>query len=377
VIVGAGVAGIEAVLALGDFAAGRVDLHLCDPRHEFAYRPFAVAEPYGVARSFRYELRKLGERCAASIQADAIVAVDPERRLAIAESGEKLSYDELIFATGARMRWAVAGAATFWGAADEGEVSEILARLRAGELGHVVFTMPAGHGWVLPLYELALLAVAERGQSAGEDARITVVTPESAPLEIFGTGAAKQARALLEQLGVELVTGVRPVRFERGRLIVDPGDAIEADAVVALPHLEGGAPDGVPRDRDGFIATDAHSRVAGLEDVYAVGDVSDFPFKQVSIAAEQADVAAEAIAAKAGAGIEPRRFAPVLRGVLWAGGEAHYLHGRGDDRNGDSGISAGPDEGPSASRVKARYFSPLVDAIVREEADLTASAQTA
>ena len=54
------------------------------------------------------------------------------------------------------MLWSVPGAVTFWGVADEGQVGDLIADLRSGALRHLTFTMPAGHSWVLPLYELAL-----------------------------------------------------------------------------------------------------------------------------------------------------------------------------------------------------------------------------
>ena len=59
-------------------------------------------------------------------------------------------------------------------------------------------------------------------------------------------------------------------------------------------------------DANGFIPTDNHVQVADEIDVWAAGDATRFPVKQGGIAAQQADTAAEAIAARAGADIEPR-----------------------------------------------------------------------
>src|SRR3954451_16711994 len=180
-IVGAGLAGLEAALALRDLAGERVEVSLHDPSREFAYRPFGIGEPYGTTRAFRYDLDELSELCGASLDPDAIAAVEPEQQIAVTRAGDRLPYDHLIVATGARMLWAVAGAVTYWGVADEGQVGDLIARLRSGRLRHLALTMPAGHSWVLPLYELALLAASIAERSAGERARITVVTPEGAP----------------------------------------------------------------------------------------------------------------------------------------------------------------------------------------------------
>jgi len=87
----------------------------------------------------------------------------------------------------------------------------------------------------------------------------------------------------------------------------------------------GPAVPGLPQDELGFIPTDDHGRVPGVDDVYAAGDCTAFPLKQGGIAAQQADAAAQAIAAAIGAGNTPRPFTPVLRGLLLTGDEPSYF----------------------------------------------------
>ena len=366
-IAGAGVAGIEAALALRDLAGGRVEVDLYDLRREFVYRPFAVGEPYGAARGFRYDLGRLCEHCDASFHASGIASVDPERKQALTDDGDRVSYDHLIVATGVRMLWAVPGAVTFWGAVDDGEVGETIADLRAGRLRRLVFTMPGGHSWTLPLYELALLAVTELGKLGLTETRVTVVTPEDLPLGVFGRYAGEQMRALLAERGVELVAGAHPVKFEGGSLHIAPGQEVEADAVVSLPRLEGRRVSGVPQDEDGFVGVDEHGGVIGLERVYAAGDVTAFPVKQAGMSTQQSDTVAEAIAAAAGAGFDPRPFDPILRAVLWTGREPRYLYGRPTGGHGEASSFGGRPEGPLRSgRVTARYWTPLVDSLSAE-----------
>jgi sulfide:quinone oxidoreductase len=316
-IAGGGIAGVEAALALRDLAADWVEVGLRDPRHELVFRPFAIGEPYGAARIFRCDLGQVAERCDASFQADGIVSVDVERRLAVTRGGERLPYDHLVVASGARMLWAVPGAATFWGVADEGQVGDVIADLRAGALRRLVLTMPAGCNWALPLYELALLSVTALDKAGVARTRITVVTPEDAPLRLFGRRASEQIGRRLEERGIEVLVGARPVRFEAGHLSIDSGEEIEADAVISLPRLEGRRIAGIPHDADGFIRVDGLGRAIGLEHVYAAGDITTFPVKQDGIATQQADLVAEAIVAEIGAGPDPRPFDPVLNGALW------------------------------------------------------------
>lgn len=367
-VAGAGVAGLEAALALRDLAGNRVDVTLLDPSREFAYRPFGIGEPYGTTRAFHYDLPRLSELCGASLRAGAIAAAEPERRTAITREGARLPYDHLVIATGARMLWAVEGAVTYWGVADEGQVGDLIADLRSGRLQRLVFTRPPGKSWVLPLYELALLAASVLEKTANDRTRITVVTPEDAPLEIFGARAAEQTSALLAQRRIELIAGARPVAFEAGRLRIDPGDDVEADAVITLPRLEGRRIGGIPYADDGFIEVDRHGGVIGLERVYAAGDISSLAFKQGAFATQQADAVAEVIAAAAGAGVEPQASRPVMRAVFWTGRSPRYLIG------GNASSASDQASGPSQrylellhnGRVTARYLTPLVDSLLAD-----------
>jgi hypothetical protein len=66
-------------------------------------------------------------------------------------------------------------------------------------------------------------------------------------------------------------------------------------------------------------------RVAGLEHVWAAGDITAFPVKQGGLAAQQAVVAARAIASRAGVHVPIEPWAPVLRAALITGGPVEYL----------------------------------------------------
>jgi sulfide:quinone oxidoreductase len=363
-IAGGGIAGVEAALALRDLAGDRVGVDLRDPRREFVFRPFSVGEPYGAARAFRYDLGQLSERCGASFHADGIVSVDAGRQLAVTRGGERIPYDYLVIASGARMLWAVPGAATFWGVADEGQVGDVIANLRAGALRRLVFTMPGGRSWALPLYELALLGVTELAKAHNVHTRLTVVTPEDVPLELFGRRAGEQMSRLLEDRGIEVVCGAHPVKFEGGHLKIAPGEEIEADAVISLPRLEGRRIAGIPQDADGFVGVDDHCRAIGLERVFAAGDITSFPVKQGGIATQQADAIAETIAAEAGAEVDPQPFDPILRGVLWTGREPRYLYGRPAGGRGEtSSLGERPQWPAQGGKVIGRYLTQFVDSL--------------
>lgn len=360
-IAGGGVASIEAALALRDLAGDRTSVTILSPRPDFVYRPYAVGEPYGAARVARYDLRELTQRCGAEFRLDSVVSVNPEARLITMYDGDTFAYDYLILAQGAKLLWPVPGAATFWGIADEHDVDRVLGRFYSGESRRLAFTMPGTESWPLPMYELALLADVELRRKGSTHAQLTVVTPEESPLEIFGHRASQLAAGLLAERGIEVVTRTHPVRFEEGRLKTVPERDLEFDSVVSLPRLEGRRIRGVPHDAEGFIRIDDHCGVLNRERLFAAGDVTSFPVKQGGIATQQADVIAEAIAADLGVGLDPQRFDPVLRGVLWTGEQPCYLENWIAGGHGEtSSFTAEAPWGSSEGKIVGRYLTPFI-----------------
>lgn len=360
-IAGGGVGALEAAIALDDLAGERVEVAMFSPRQDFVYRPFAVSEPFGDSHEMRYDLAELAERCGASFRRAGIAAVDEEAGRARTRDGEEFAYDHLIVASGTRQLPGVYGAETFWGVAEDPRVEELVEDMRSGRLGRIAFAIPAGGSWTLPLYELALFAAGEASE-AGADPGLVIVTPEDAPLRIFGRAAAKRVAELLEERGIEVVAGVTPVRFADGVLTASPGATIEADAVIALPRMEGRRIGGVPHGPHGFIRVDSHSRVVGMDRAFAVGDVTLFPVKQGGIATQQADAAAEAIAADLGCDVHARPFDPVLRGVLWTGAEPIYLSGELTGGRGEASSAAAEEPAWGSGKegkLVGRYLTPF------------------
>jgi sulfide:quinone oxidoreductase len=368
-IIGGGVGGIEAMVALHDLCGHRVEIAVHAPRREFLYRPLAVTEPFGAGEVLKFDLQQLTERCGAFFSIGSIISVDPGGQRVTTYDGAEVEYDYLVVACGARMLWTVLGAATFWGGSDEDASADVVRKLQAGTLRKVIFTMPGGFGWPLPIYELALLAAAHLKDADAPSAELRIVTPEDAPLQLFGVRASEQMGQLLAERGIEIVTGASPIRFENGQLDIAPGDSIEADAVVSAPSFEGRSVEGLPHDEDGFIPVDEHSLVRGLQDVFAVGDVTNFPVKQGGIATQQADAAAEVIAAQIGNPVEPQPFEPVLRAVLLTGEEPKYLYGKLGGGHGEtSTFSDDPpwrDEGKIVGKYLAPFLASTSDAAAR------------
>jgi sulfide:quinone oxidoreductase len=344
-ISGGGVAAAELLLALRDLAGDAVAIELLAPNHELVYRPLAVVEPFGIGEALRFDLDAIAADHGARRHAGALASVDTERHVVTTTAGDELRYDLLVIATGARPSEAIPGALTLTG---DGFASyrTLLEGLRDGD--RLVFAAPTGVVWDLPLYELALMT-STWASAHDVGVAIALVTPEEMPLAVFGQRVAAAVKELLESRGIELACSRRAVSFDGTALVVMPGPDLAADRVVALPALEGPAIAGLPHDETGFLPTDKFGAVLGAADVYAAGDATAFPVKQGGLAVQQADVVAEAIAARTGAAIEPEPFDPVLRGVLLTGTIPRYLH---------ASLGEQTAEAPSGAEVEPEWWPP-------------------
>ena len=76
VIAGGGVAGLEALLALGALAGDRARLRLISPDPEFAYKPLAVAEPFALGSTLRVPLERIAGAAGAELIRGAVESVD-------------------------------------------------------------------------------------------------------------------------------------------------------------------------------------------------------------------------------------------------------------------------------------------------------------
>jgi sulfide:quinone oxidoreductase len=359
VVAGGGVAAVELALALRALAGPRVELTLVAPGEQLDIRALrTVASLTGTAPP-RLPLRRVAVRSHARLEHSTVERVRPgERRIELGD-GRELGYDVLVLATGARAVAAYSqGVVTFGSDAARADVMTVLDDLRCGRARSAAFVVPPGVTWTLPLYELALLSAA-RLREAGS--HLSLVTPEAAPLAIFGPQAARATAGLLREAGVELHLGAYASIETPGHIALRPREEmLSADRIIALAHPVGRAPAGVPEDDEGFVPIDDYGRVRGLEHVFAIGDVTTFPVKQGGLACQLADTVASAIAAASGADVLPHAFRPVLRGQLLAGERTLHL---------DSPIAGGAGPGSADPRsiwrpshkVDALYLSRLLE----------------
>ena len=366
IIVGGGVAALETALALHDLAGELVELTVIAPNDQFFYRPMTVREPFAFGAAKRYPLQPILDETNAKWVADGLSFVDPDKQIAHTNGGVELPYDVLTLAMGAKAHPRYTHAITIDAASMDETLHGIIQDVEQGYVKSLAFVAPARMPWQLPMYELALMA-AGRAYDMNVDLEVTIVTPEDAPLAIFGSGASTGVAELLERAKIQSINSAYAEVPRPGEVVINPGDRrLHFDRVIALPELFGPSVRGIPLGENGFIRVNQYGKVPDVGPIFAAGDVTNFAVKHGGISAQQADVAAESIAALAGAPVTPKPFDPVIHGMLLTDSKPVYLTAHIAGGHGfSSEISDTPTWSP-ATKIAAKYLAPSLDALDHE-----------
>lgn len=361
-IAGGGVAALEAALCLRELEGDRIDITMLCPQADFVYRPMRVREPFAYAGARRYSLQDIARDLDMELRLDSFRWLDDDNRMVHTLTGARIEYDALLLAMGAKTWPAFRHAITLNDSRLDDQLHGLIQDLEGGYVHSLAFVAPSRMPWPLPIYELALMT-AQRAYDMGADVSITLVTPEDAPLAVFGGKVSERLAEILADNGIQIITSAYSETPAPGELTVHPGSrTLSADRILALPALYGPSTPGVPKGSpDGFVAIDPYCKVRGLERVFAAGDATDFAVKHGSIAAQQAVTAAHGIAALAGADVEVKPFEPVIHGVLLSLGKPLYMSAR---ITGGHGSSSEIREAPTDSappKIAARYLGPYLN----------------
>ena len=199
-----------------------------------------------------------------------VTAIDPARKTITFKSGDTLTYDAALLATGSRVV-----PAPFPGAAEAGvlllrdrrDAARILAAASGARRAAVIGASFIG-------MEVAA-ALTERGL------KVTVVAAESAPFEKpLGARIGTVFQRLHERHGVAFRFNARIARLQAGppkAIVLEDGSRIEADLIVAglgvRPATEFAA--GLTREPDHGLAVGPDLKLA--DGLYAAGDIAAFP----------------------------------------------------------------------------------------------------
>ena len=316
VIVGGGFAGLWATRAL---AHADVRITLIDRRNHHLFQPLlyqvatAGLSAPDIAAPLRHILR--GQRNV-EVRMGEVVAIDGAAKSVVLRDGEVLRYDFLLLASGATHAyfghddWAphAPGLKTLDDAlvirrrlllAFERAESAENAQARAAWLNFaVVGGGPTGVELAGTLAEIARHTLRDEFRRIDPaEAKVRLIEAGPRVLPSFPESLSAKARAQLEELGVEVVTGT-PVNaieadgYVLGDSFVRAHTVIWAAGVAASPL---GALLGAPRDRAGRVQVEADLSVPGHPEIFVAGDLASVqrdgkPVPGVAPAAKQMGV---------------------------------------------------------------------------------------
>lgn len=195
-----------------------------------------------------------------------VAEIEPRERRVVTASGETLSYDALLLATGASPirldGFDHPGAHTLRSLAD---ADALIAAAAKAQRAVVI-----GAGFIG-------LETAAALRSRGLD--VDVVTPDEAPLvRVLGPEVGRLVRAIHEEHGVRFHLGQSAERFDGARVHLKGGQTLGADLVVVgvgvRPNTELAAQAGLAVSKG--VEVDAFMRTSD-PNIYAAGDIAAFP----------------------------------------------------------------------------------------------------
>ncbi|MDI6907813.1 MAG: FAD/NAD(P)-binding oxidoreductase [Thermoanaerobacterales bacterium] len=266
---------------------------------------------------------------------DRALGIDLERRR-LRLAGDTLPYDILVLAAGAEAGEpdpAGLGRAGFNLYTPDG-ASAVRGAIETLEGGEVV-VLAAGEPIKCPPapYEAALLLhsyFARKGR--GENIRLSVYTPGTAPLAVAGKGPSDAIAGALAARGISFYTGQRLERVDPGRRLIRFSGGGEARFDLLIYVSRHRCPEAVRQsglvDDSGWVPVDPFTLRTEAQGVYAIGDVNrvrlpsgDELFKAGEIAHFQGLVVADNIAAGL-QGREPRRLFGGKLGCVFETGDS-------------------------------------------------------
>ena len=369
VVLGGGIAGLEATMALADLARGRTELMLVTPDPDFQLKPMVVEEPFTSEPANRRELAPVADALDAELIRGSVGEVIAGAQVVMLADGRSLHYDFLVVCVGGHARGVYSGTTTVRAAGEAIGIDRLLAAAAEHESRRLALVVPPGVSWTLPLYEIALMS-RRRAQELGLlDLRISLDTPEAAPLTVFGSVPSEAVAELLRARKIDFHGGAVRSGGGYGRPVRDPGRGAgrggcgdcaagsgRSDARAAAARRRGVHPD--RRARPGRRCADGSMPPATRRPSRSSRAASGPSRRMPRPSTSQGEL---------GADLEPSPFHPILRGKLIVGGESLDL--RQDLTGGHGEGVASPDYlWWPPQKVSGRYLSAwLADEPIRSE----------
>jgi NADH:ubiquinone reductase (H+-translocating) len=295
VIVGAGFGGLNAALHLRN-APCRITVIDKSNHHLFQPLLYQVAtaglSPGEIAAPIRHVLR--GASNTEVLMAE-ITGIDTDTRQVLLATGQQISYDYLILATGARHSYfghdeweqyapglkSIADATDIrrriLSAYEEAELERDPIRRAALLTIVIVGAGPTGVEMAGSIAELARRTMKHEFQNF-DPANTRVILAEAGAriLSGFPESLAKDAQHELERLGVEVQTSARVENIDAGRVTIN-GKHVAAHTVIWAAGVEASQAGkwlGVSTDKAGRVPVSRKLQVEGHPEIYAIGDTA-------------------------------------------------------------------------------------------------------
>lgn len=284
-VIGGGFAGVSAaVVAADEIRAHNVEAQvtLVSETDQMTIRPRLHEKN---PETLRAPIRPALDAAGIAFVEGAVASIDTNARSVMLKDGVSLSYDRLILAPGSELPpLPVPGVAdrTFNIDSYDGAVAfdqQLQAVAKTPDMPGSDTYVIVGGG--MTGIELAAEMRDRIAQHAGDEtaAAAKVILVEMADVigPEFGDNPRPDIDTALADGGVEKRLGCRVTGFDAGGVMLDGGERIDAATVVVTVSLRAnGLTAQIPGDRDdlGRLEVDDDLKVAGMEDVYATGDVA-------------------------------------------------------------------------------------------------------
>ena len=337
-IIGGGFGGVMAAESLARRLDPEHQVTLVSRHSEFTFFPALVRLAFGrcALEDVFYDLEKaMLSRRVEFVQAE-VFSLDPFSRAVIALRGGRevrLPYDYLVFALGRRLAVErVPGLALHaHHLLTVGDALKFREAIKSFERGHAVIGYCPDSRLSVPVYETAFAldrALRERGRR--DQAKITIISPDSPGGLLGGVAIVPALRTALEKHGIDFIPDF-PVDFiTPGNVFAKNSRRVAYDLLMLVPPFQGLYETQFSNitDRQGYVRVDDYMRSTQAQRFYAAGDAVSFPGpKMAHMAVLQGEVAAANIAAEIDGRLPEARYDHEITLVIDEGGEdSIYLH---------------------------------------------------
>ena len=295
-IIGGGFAGLECARRLSN--DDRFEVTLLDRTNHHLFQPLlyqvataSLAAP-DIARSIR---QILSDAKNVMVLMDEVTAISPSEKTVSGKSGDVFKFDYLVLAAGAKTgyfgndHWAEHSLGLKSLADAQGIRRKILSNLERAELTkdyaereRLMTIVIVGGGPTGVELSGACADLVHRSLKSNfrriDTSKLRVILIENSPeiLEHFDAEQSTYAKLRLQDLGVEVRNETRVTDVQKGKLILNDGSTLEAEAIVWAAGVAASPLTknlGVETDRAGRVTPNPDLSIPGHPDIFVAGDL--------------------------------------------------------------------------------------------------------